>query len=396
MSKLTKIYSQQDDFTVYFPNDRRAKARFLNATDYSRDLILDLGDTRIQGRGLACRCNGGRHISITVRPEAKIPEANGIKHPKVTSEAIRSFLAGSKFKPCPDVVRPFQVSTENLCDVVYEQLSQTESSIPSGLVIVGGQTASAKSQTVRGLIYRLLTDDEVLNAWCQAKNGRRPHLVTLEDPIEKSLFDNLERFHEGTDSFDVRVAKNDGRLIDYTPRNRSSGDYQDLAGAFADALRQSPTVVYVGEVRTESDWKAVIDFAGTGHLVMTTTHAGSVTEIIAKIIDATKATEPEAVGRLAQRILTVVHQAPLECTGGVALIPTIWRKTAPGIAGLISEGLSSVLPHFPQNKDDEKRRSSLGRRWAVKKLLQHLKDAGMDKQFEEFDIQAFKLDLMGM
>lgn len=397
MPNLPTVYSEQDDFTVYFENDKVHQKKYLSDSESSRDLVLDLGNTGIRGRGLACRCNDAKHISITVRPERRIREGSGIKHPDVTATGIQSLLNESKFKPSKECPKRFKVSTDGLCEVLYKQIFAKETrSIPSGLVVVGGQTASAKSQTVRGLIYRLLTDDILLKTWCQAKNDRRPHLVTLEDPIEKTLMGVSAGSPPNSDPFDIGIANNRDRLIDYTPRNRSTNDYESLAEAFADALRQSPTVVYVGEVRTKDDWKAIIDFAGTGHLVITTTHAGSVTEIIAKMIDATKATEPEALGRLAQRILAVVHQAPLECDGGVALIPTIWRKTAAGIAGLISEGLSSVLPHFPQTEGDLKRRSSLGRRWAVKELLQHSKDEGMAQLFPEFDGHAFSMDLMGM
>src|SRR5207249_2189827 len=94
--------------------------------------------------------------------------------------------------------------------------------------------------------------------------------------------------------------------IDYTSRQKGI-DVHDLKCASEDALRQTPAVFYIGEVRDASDWKEVLEFAGTGHLVVTTAHAGSLIEAMIKLLGAVDAKTPADRRRYAEKILAVVH-----------------------------------------------------------------------------------------
>jgi len=400
MKTLTLAYRDSDDYTVFVTAEEARKWGILEPPRCSADLQLTVQpsgqESAIQGRALACRCHGGKYVSITVRLDEKVQAASAWTRQKCGYGEIAFALGASDFKPKrlkprtengkrPQAANSLQreVSIEVLCECLWELTLARNRGLPSGLVVVAGRTGSAKSQTARGLIYKLLTDKDTLEAWGLAKEGRRQHLITLEDPIEEPLY-NVN---------DLSQEVQEGWSVDYTPRDKIGKDYKSLSAALKDALWQTPTVVYVGEVRTPDDWKAVLEFAGTGHLIVTTTHAGSVTETLAKIFHAVRARDPESVGRIAQRILAIVHQSPLDPSeaGTSALIPTLWRHTPAGIAGLISEGLSSVLPHFPL--EGERDKCSLGRRWFVRRLLGDVKDKAL---FRAFDSLALERDLKGM
>jgi len=231
-----------------------------------------------------------------------------------------------------------------------------------GLVVVAGSTNSAKSLITRGLIHLYL--ENVL----LSEGDRRPHLVTFEDPIEKY-------FAEMGGAGDVQAAED---LIDYTPRQRGI-DAPDLQGALHDALRQTPKIFFVGETRRNEDWRALIDFAATGHLVVTTAHAGSLIEAMHKILLATEAKTPAERNEVASRILAVVQLKRAEVPGFAnckALVPAVWRRVPQGVNSLTAEGLASILPH--SHSDENRPCSCLGRKYFAERLLKMARTRAQD------------------
>jgi Tfp pilus assembly pilus retraction ATPase PilT len=89
------------------------------------------------------------------------------------------------------------------------------------------------------------------------------------------------------------------RGLDYTPRELGSKkDVRSLAQALLkDALRQTPSVVYVGELREEHHLETALNFARTGHLIVSTTHAGSLVEAMGRAFAAMKVKTAEDRGR---------------------------------------------------------------------------------------------------
>jgi type II secretory ATPase GspE/PulE/Tfp pilus assembly ATPase PilB-like protein len=84
--------------------------------------------------------------------------------------------------------------------------------------------------------------------------------MTLEDPIESSL--------PGVTQAQVRTA---------------SGF--DLASGVKSLLRQDPDVILVGEIRDAATAESVFQAALTGHLVISTFHAGSAVEALARLLE---------------------------------------------------------------------------------------------------------------
>jgi hypothetical protein len=167
--------------------------------------------------------------------------------------------------------------------------------------------------------------------------------------------------------------------IDYTPREKGEQkDVGSLKAALADALRQTPTVFFVGETRNKKDWRQLIDFAGTGHLIVTTAHAGSLTEAMHKIFEALEVKTPAERSEIANRLLGIAHIRRYSGDGVEILVPAVWRRTPTGKNALTAEGLSSLLPYKPKADDVEK--GCLGRAWFAEKLIAPIPDDNLSRE----------------
>jgi len=326
----------------------------VNKFSYDRELWLwdEKARKAAKGRVLACRCHQGKQWSITFRLTQQWPDAvsNDIFLNKIA--VISDLLRKMIFKP--------EVSEEH------------------GLVVITGRTASCKSQIAHKLIETHL----------KTTSGR--HLPTFEDPIERH--------------FDIPD-------VQYTPREKGK-DVSDLEEAIRNALRQKPAVLFVGEIRDPTEWKLLLDFAGTGHLVVTTAHAGSLIEAMGNILQATEANEPTDRSIVGERLLAVIHlkSDKIICHNDYKvgiLIPTLWHRTPEGIKALMAEGLSSLVPNtpgpLPENTEEKIRLpSSIGRYWFARELL---KDKNIDEKAREvvkdeekgkIKTDAFEWDLNGV
>ncbi len=119
-----------------------------------------------------------------------------------------------------------------------------------GLVLVTGPAGSGKSTTLACLI-------DLIN------NRRNCHILTLEDPIEYLHNHKMSIVNQ-------REVEND--TISYGKALRA-------------ALRQSPDVILVGEMRDFETTSTSLTAAETGHLVMSTLHTVGAAKTIDRIID---------------------------------------------------------------------------------------------------------------
>ncbi len=122
--------------------------------------------------------------------------------------------------------------------------------LSNGLVLVTGPTGSGKSTTLAAMV------DEI------NKTSQR-HVISIEDPIE----------------FLHRPIK--GAIT-----QRQVGKHaESFAGALRSALRESPDVLVVGEMRDLETIQLAISAAETGVLVIGTLHSNSASKAIDRIID---------------------------------------------------------------------------------------------------------------
>ena len=315
---------------------------------------LDLSE--VHGRALVCRSYRGRFLSVSFRE----------KKDKLS------------FAPEPDS-GDWPLSIADYCLALSEVIKRPDM---HGLLVIAGATNSSKSEIATGLIFDHL---ETLK-----KPGKRlPHLVTFEDPIEKfyvAFNDSIDAFKTDVDqrelmnlSVKMPAFQND---VDYTPRERDSDYCEDkdgggLSQALEDALRQTPSVFFVGETRKRRDWRQLIDFAGTGHLIVTTTHAESLTEAMRKIFEALDVKTASQRNEIANRLLGIIHLRA-ESTANI-LLPAVWRRTPTATNTLTAEGLRSLLPHQPREEKGTVKALSqndvgcLGRSWFATRLLRVVK-----------------------
>lgn len=370
-------------------------------------------------RGLVCRADRNRAVSVTLRSvtgaDPVAADQLSANSPFTAASLARLFKPEFKASGSRNPgKKPVWFSVADQVGALYRAIFETgrDAGRPTqGLVVVTGATNSAKTQITRGLIHRYL---EARLEESRASTGvRRPHLVTFEDPIEAFLYRPLDATDLDKDpDFPTLLMPGAGPIVadaivchkwlselprplvaqwhgyDYTPREKGK-DVRDLAQGFSDALRQTPAVYFVGEVRDVKDWAAVLDFAGTGHLVVTTAHAGSLLEAMIKILTAVGADTAADRRRYASRIKAVVHLRPWMATyqyepplpfgslwsklvpdffAGCAnlLLPSVWRFTEPGLASLSTNGFGAVMPMCPPG--DDRRTSCLGRQWFAREL----------------------------
>ena len=174
----------------------------------------------------------------------------------------------------------------------------------TGLVLVAGAAGSGKSTTLACMIDRI-------------NRQRECHVITMEDPIEylhshkKSIVSQREVF------------------ID-TP------GYLD---SLRSALRESPDVILLGEMRDYETISSAITAAETGVLLFSTLHTSSAANTINRIVDVFPANQQLQVrGQLAQLIRGVVCQQLITTTDG-QLVPVFEvLKSNPAIQNMIREG----------------------------------------------------------
>jgi len=350
----------QDDFTFYAlrgKSDKIVKAAAKSGEKSAEPSLnfscalkdRDPGRRIEEARLMAASCFKGKRWSVTARSESSRRTFN---HNHSTDKADQA----TPLKPIgcasPNTYPKNNTlfSLNDICALLREQLFPNEPSPRTGAVIVTGATASAKSQITRGLVNKHLE-------WC-VKNSpkRKPHLVTVEDPIESWFLDVTDERDEG--DFATTWP------IDYTPRELRN-DVTSVHQALLDALRQSPAAVFISEIRNDDGWKDLIEFAGTGHLIFATGHAGSLTEAMGKILKAHAVTTPADRAVIAERILGLIH-LKLEIVGPTntaALMVALWRR-GPGKQAFISDGLSALAPQAEMED-----MSSFGRLWFAKTLL---------------------------
>ena len=183
----------------------------------------------------------------------------------------------------------------------------------NGLILVVGATGSGKSTTLAAMI-----DHRNSNA-----GG---HILTLEDPIEF--------VHDHKQSI---VAQRD-----------VGTDTHSFSSGMKAALRESPDVILMGEVRDVETMEFALKFANTGHLALSTLHANNSISTMERIIgfydDSAKESQAK---RISQNLRAIVCQrlAPAKGGGKVAVVEVLVNTgyISDMIAKMELEGLKDAI-----------------------------------------------------
>lgn len=163
-----------------------------------------------------------------------------------------------------------------------------------GLILLTGMTGSGKTTSVAALVD-----------WINANHT--DHIITIENPIEY-------------------VHSNKKSVIS----QRSLGvDVNSFGDAVTGALRHDPDVVVIGEMRDRDTIRSAINAAATGHLVISTLHANTASEVVNRIVSFFDPVERDLV-RLQIRDC-------LRCVICQRLVPRIGGGRVPAIELLFND-----------------------------------------------------------
>lgn len=294
------------------------------------------GAVTTEARALICPCFRGQWLSHNYRATLEPVLPKNAEVP-IVDPIWRNAPWGSRSS--------FLIETCELVSAIMPLILGESAASPSGLVVFSGSTDSGKSNIARAFAL------EVIRLRSRARSGARlPHLVTFEDPIEtwELTWESARPVSAAPDlalkrSIDSPPAAADCGFC-FTPREKGK-DVATLASALSDAKRQTPSCFYIGELRAAEDWKHVLEFAGSGHLVVTTTHASSLADTVLRILDARNATTPAHRRSIAGCLTGCIHlkRAPLGKTK--VILPSLWSHQGAALNSLVADGLSSVVPN---------------------------------------------------
>lgn len=173
-----------------------------------------------------------------------------------------------------------------------------------GLVLVTGSAGSGKSTTLACIIDRI-------------NNTRRSHIITIEDPIE------FLHSHK----------------MSIISQREVSHDTKSYADALRGALRQSPNVILLGEMRDFATINTALTAAETGQLVLSTLHTIGAAKTVDRIVDVFPADQQRQVRvQLSMVLEGVVSQQLLPARDGTLVPAFEIMKVNNAIRNLIREG----------------------------------------------------------
>ena len=189
-----------------------------------------------------------------------------------------------------------------------------------GLVLVTGSAGSGKSTTLACVIDRI-------------NSTKAKHIITLEDP--------LEYLHS--------------HKMSIVSQREIHTDVKDYLTALRAALRQSPNVILLGEMRDYETINVAMTAAETGHLIFSSLHTVGAANTIDRILDVFPAQQQRQVAvQLAMVLQAVVSQQLLPAEDG-GLVPAFELMTvSPAVRNLIRENkihqLDNVIASSPEGE----------------------------------------------
>lgn len=173
-----------------------------------------------------------------------------------------------------------------------------------GMVLVTGSAGSGKSTTLACII------DEI-------NKTQQKHIITLEDPLEF-------------------LHRHDQSIVSQREINV---DTQNYVTALRAALRQSPDVILLGEMRDYETINVAMTAAETGHLLLSTLHTIGAANTIDRIIDVFPANQQRQIAvQLSMVLNAVVSQQLVPAVDG-KVVPALEIMTVtPAIRNMIRDG----------------------------------------------------------
>ncbi len=169
----------------------------------------------------------------------------------------------------------------------------------SGLVILTGPTGSGKSSTLAAMVN-------------EVNRNKAKHIITIEDPIEF-------------------IHENNKSLIE---QREIKTHTQSFIKALKSALRESPDIIMIGEMRDLETMSMAITAAETGHLVFTSLHTKGAAKSIDRIIDVFPFEQQNQVrAQISESLKAVIWQNLIKTKDGkgrIAALEILLNNSAVG------------------------------------------------------------------
>ena len=148
------------------------------------------------------------------------------------------------------VIRRIETSIPQLDELQLPAIIHELAMTKRGLILFVGGTGSGKSTSLAAMIGE--------------RNAKASgHILTVEDPVEF-----VHPHHKCI-----------------VTQREVGVDTRSFAAALKNALRQTPDVILIGEVRSREIMDYAVSFAETGHLVLATLHANNANQALDRIIN---------------------------------------------------------------------------------------------------------------
>ena len=207
------------------------------------------------------------------------------------------------------VVRNIKMDIPRLEDLHLPDVLAETIMMKRGLILFVGATGSGKSTSLAALV-----DHRNRNA--------TGHIITIEDPVEF-------------------VHKHAKSVIN----QREVGvDTRNFHEALKNTLRQAPDVILIGEIRDQETMEHVLNYAETGHLVISTLHANNANQAVDRIVNFfPESRRDQVLQDLANNMVAIVSQRLLSRKGGGRVPAVEVLLGTPRSKDLIANGMVNEL-----------------------------------------------------
>ncbi|MBP7402709.1 MAG: type IV pilus twitching motility protein PilT [Clostridia bacterium] len=188
-----------------------------------------------------------------------------------------------------------------------------------GLVLVTGPTGCGKTTTLAAIIDKI-------------NRERACHVLTLEDPIEylhRHRMSIINQREIGTDTL-------------------------SYAAGLRAAMRESPDVILIGEMRDLETISIALTAAETGHLVLSTLHTVGAAKTIDRVVDIFPPNQQQQIKIQLSTVLQAVVSQQLVPSAPFGLVPAFEiMKVNGAIRNMIREGKTPQIDGVMQMAGDQ-------------------------------------------
>jgi len=214
------------------------------------------------------------------------------------------------------VLRLVKSSPPSLAEIHLDPSFAQLAEFADGIVLICGPTGSGKSSTLAALLRHLNESADL-------------HVVTLEDPVEYLFVDQRCSFSQREVGIDVPA----------------------FATGLRAALRQDPDVVLIGEMRDRETFETALHAAETGHLVLSTLHAGTAQQAVQRLFEFYSPDELVSARRtIASCLRAVIVQTLIPRADGQGVLPAceVFRID-PLARRILAEGQFEKVPDLVES-----------------------------------------------